>query len=252
MKNAGGSFSAGLRAGIPIGLGYFAVSLAIGLYWAHGAYPPLAAAIFSATNMSSTGQFAAITIALAKGGIFELAATTLLVNLRYLLMSISLSQRLDPQLSTGKRLALAAGVTDEIYALNISRPTVQIRYYLASMILPIAGWTCGTVTGALAGQVIPPSLQSAAGILLFAMFIAIVVPPALSSHPVRVVIAVAGACALVLAFTPVIRELDVGWRIIVATCIASALGATCYPISSQTAALGGEGDEQRDTGRQDA
>lgn len=235
--NEGGSLSNGIRAGLPIGLGYFAVSLAIGLYWAQGKYPPLAAALFSASNMSSTGQFAAITIALAKGGIVELAATTALVNLRYLLMSISLSQRLHPTLGTGKRLALAIGVTDEIYALNISQPKVQMHYYMGTTVLPIAGWTSGTVTGALAGQVIAPSLQSAAGILLFAMFIAIVVPPALSSQPVRIVIAIAAVTSIILAFTPLLRDVEVGWRIILATCVAAGLGATFFPVPNESAGL---------------
>ena len=227
----GAELRRGLRGGLPIGLGYFAVSLAIGLYWAQGQLPPLSSAIFSATSMSSTSQFAGITIIAARGGLVELAATTLIVNLRYLLMSVSLAQRLPAKVSTGTRLLMALGVTDEIYALNISRTPITAAYFLGSMVLPILGWTGGTLTGAYVGEVIPLSVQSAAGILLYAMFIAIVVPPARKSGDVRVVMAIAAAASIALAFLPGLRELEVGWRIIIATCVAAAIGASIRPVS---------------------
>ncbi|MDO5701387.1 MAG: AzlC family ABC transporter permease [Bowdeniella nasicola] len=223
----------GLRGGLPIGLGYFAVSLAVGLYWAQGGFPPLSSALFSATNMSSTGQFAAMNIMAVRGGVVELAATTALVNLRYFLMSISLSQRLDSSVGTPARLLIAAGVTDEVYALNISRWRVSTAHYLASMILPILGWTAGTLTGALVGQVIPPSVQAAAGILLYAMFVAIVVPPARGSRDVSIVVALAALASIALWVAPVVRDLQVGWRIIIATLVAAGIGATLFPVGPQ-------------------
>lgn len=226
----GAEIRAGLRGGLPIGLGYFAVALAIGLYWARGDLPPLASAVFSATSMSSTSQFAGITLIIAKGGLIELAATTFIVNLRYLLMSVSLAQRLPAGVGTLKRLVMAAGVTDEIYAINISRAPLTVPYFVGSMVLPILGWTSGTVVGALVGEVIPDSVQSAAGVLLYGMFIAIVIPPAKKHHEVRIVMAIAAAVSILLAFTPGLRELEVGWRIIISTCIAAALGATFLPV----------------------
>lgn len=144
-------FTAGIKAGLPIGLGYFAVAIAIGMYWAQGKLPPLSSAVFSLTSVSSTGQFAGITIIAARGGLVELAVTTALVNLRYLLMSTSLSQRLtstNPRpVGSLKRMVMALGVTDEIYAINIGRTQVGFTHYLGSMILPIVGWVSGPWSG---------------------------------------------------------------------------------------------------------
>ncbi|MDO5746206.1 MAG: AzlC family ABC transporter permease [Actinomycetaceae bacterium] len=223
---------AGIRASMPIALGYFAVSLAVGLYWDTAAFPPLSSTVFSALNMSSTGQFAAISIMAAKGGFIELAATTLLVNLRYFLMSISLSQRLDSSFSTWRRFILAFGITDEIYALNISQKHLTFTFAVSSMILPIIGWTGGTVTGAFMGQALPQSVQSAAGILLFAMFIAIVIPPTQASCRVQIVVALAALTSVALAYLPLLSNIDIGWRIIIATCVAAAIGATFFPVTA--------------------
>ena len=216
---------------MPIGAGYFAVSLAIGLYWAKGGLPPLASAVFSATSMSSTSQFAGITIIVGHGALLELAATTLIVNLRYLLMSVSLAQRLDRRVSIPARLLIAAGVTDEIYALNVSRRRPTARYFVGSMLAPVAGWSGGTLTGAYLGEVIPAAVQSAAGILLFAMFVAIVVPPAKGSAYIRIVVVIAGAVSVALAFLPGVRDLEAGWRIIIATCVAAGIGASVLPVA---------------------
>ncbi len=223
-------FRTGLTSALPIGLGYLAVSLAIGLYWAKGGLPPLTAAVFSATSMSSTSQFAGITLITAHGNLVELAATTLIVNLRYLLMSVSLSQRLAPGIGTAPRLLMALGVTDEVYALNVARTPVTVPHMLGSMVLPIAGWTTGTVIGALVGEIIPATAQAAAGVLLYGMFIAIVVPPARESRDVRIVIALAALVSVSLAFLPVVRDLQAGWRIIISTCVAAGIGATLMPL----------------------
>lgn len=223
-----------MRAGIPIGLGYFAVSLAVGLYWAQAGFTPLASIIFSATSFSSTGEFASISIMAARGGLIELALTAALVNLRYLLMSASLSQRLPKSAGTGARLAIALGVTDEIYAINIGRKNLTVAHYLGSIVLPISGWSAGTFIGALAGDALPASLKAAAGILLYAMFVAIVVPPIMGSSRVAIVAAIAGGVSVVLAYAPVVNLLAFGWRVIIATLLAAGIGATFFPISADS------------------
>jgi len=226
-------FTAGIKAGLPIGLGYFAVSIAIGMYWAQGKLPPLSSAVFSLTNMSSTGQFAGTTIIAAQGGLVELAVTTALVNLRYLLMSTSLSQRLtstNPRpVGSLKRMVMALGVTDEIYAINIGRTHVGFAHYLGSMILPILGWVSGTLVGAFVGEALPKAVENAAGILLYAMFIAIVMPPFKQSSQVKIVVAIAAGTSVALAFAPVVSQLSPGWHIIIATLVAAGLGATFFP-----------------------
>lgn len=222
-------FAAGVKAGAPIGIGYFAVSLAVGLYWAQAGFTPLSSLIFSVTNISSTGEFAAIKIMAAKGGFFELAFTTILVNIRYLLMGVSLSQRLPRETGTFGRLVVALGITDEIYAVNIGRTNVTVTHYFGSYLLPVIGWGSGTFMGALVGEIIPVPVQAAAGILLYAMFVAIVVPPIIGSSAVAIVAGIAAGVSVLLAYLPIVSALAFGWRVIICTIIAAGIGATFFP-----------------------
>lgn len=228
-------FRDGMRDSTPIALGYCTICMAFGLLVARGGLGILPAGILSATNLSSSGQFAGLEVILAGGSIVQLALTVAIVNLRYVLMSLSLSQRLERTMPWWQRLVVAYGVTDEIFALAMTRPVVRFPYYLGLMVLPILGWTAGGIIGAGVGAVLPTSLQSAMGVLLYAMFIAIVVPPARRSAQVLLVVGVAAAASAVLAWAPLVRTIDVGWRIIVATVIAAAVGATVAPVAEQQA-----------------
>lgn len=221
-------FAAGIRDGVPIALGYFTVSIAFGLAAAAAGIPTLGLALMSATNLSSSGQFAGVAV-IAGGTVVELALTTLLVNLRYLLMSMSLSQRLAPGTSTWGRLVVAYGVTDEIFAVELRHRVVRWGYAAGLMTLPIAGWTSGTVVGAVAGEVLPESLAAPMGVLLYAMFTATVVPALRRSLPVALVAGAAAAVSAVLYWLPATSGIQAGWRIIIATLVASAVGAWLYP-----------------------
>ena len=246
---AGGpGFATGLRDGIPIALGYFTVSIAFGLAAAAVGFPTVGLALMSATNLSSSGQFAGVAV-VAGGTVIELALTTVLVNLRYVLMSMSLSQRLEPGTSTVGRLAVAYGVTDEIFAVELGHRVVRARYAAGLMALPILGWTSGTVVGALAGEVLPESLAGPMGVLLYAMFTATVVPAVKRSRPVAIVAGIAAAASAVLFYAPMTSELQAGWRIIIATVVASACGAWLFPRGtglgdgpSSASGRGGAGD----------
>lgn len=216
-----------LRDSIPIALGYFTVALAFGLYCARLDVPTALAGLISLTNLSSSGQFAGITIIGSAGGYLQLAVGVGLVNLRYVLMAISLGQRLAPGVGIGQRLVLAGGITDEIYALAMARRSVGFADYAASMVLPIIGWTAGTLVGAAAGNVLPAALVSAFGVLLYAMFAAIVVPVAAASR--AVLLAVLGAAVLSSGLA-LINGLEIGWRIIIVTLVVSAVAATLAPV----------------------
>ena len=223
----------GVKVSLPIMMGYFAVAIAIGIYWSQGKLPPLGSVIYSATTFSSTGQYAGIALLIAQAGLAELAATTALINLRYSLMSLSLSQKLSATsprpVGTWKRLVMAAGVTDEIYAVNITRPQLTFAHFFASMIPPLLGWTAGTLTGVYVGRGLPPAILSATGILIFALFVAIVMPAFKASVRVRLVVAISVGVSLALAFVPAFAGLSTGWRIIIATLIAAGVGATFFP-----------------------
>ncbi len=238
-ESASDALRGGLADGLGIALGYFTISIAFGLSCVKAGLTPLVATVISFTNLSSSGQFAGVNIATELGSLAEIALTVLLINLRYLLMSVSLSQRLPAGVGTSSRLLMGYGVTDEIYAVAMKRPVVTARYYVGLMILPVAGWTLGTLVGALLGEVLPESLQSAAGVLLYAMFVAIVVPPARASAKVAAVVAIAGTVSVALAVLPF--GLASGWRLIIAACVAAGAGATLFPVGEAAEAADSTG-----------
>jgi len=225
--------AAGFSDGLPIGLGYFAVSFAFGLVAVDGGLSAWVATVISLTNLTSAGQFAGLQLIFAQRPLLEIALTTVLINLRYMLMSLSLSQKLVPGTGLIQRLAIGFGVTDEIYAVSVSRPgLITTHYSLALLLLPLLGWTGGTLTGALAGAILPDSLRSALGIALYAMFVAIVMPTIRKSRPVALVALVAVCVSTGIALTPALSILRGGWQIILATVIAAALGAALAPVQS--------------------
>jgi predicted branched-subunit amino acid permease len=229
----------GLIDGLPIAFGYLAVSFAFGLYAANGGMAPLTAAFLSITNLTSAGQFAGTSLIFQQAPWFEIALTVLLINIRYLLMSLSLSQKIRAGTGPLKRLLISYGVTDEIYAVAISQPGEISASYMAGLIgLPVAGWTLGTLLGAAAGQILPDSLNSALGIALYAMFVAIVIPPARRSRPIRLVVGLAALLSLAGTYAPYASSIPSGWRLIACTTIAALAGAWLAPVES--ALVGGE------------
>ena len=230
-KNAGRrEFVAGVRDSVGIGAGYLAVSLAFGLYAARGGIPAWASGLLSATNLSSSGQFAGLVVVLSAGSLVQLALTVAVVNLRYVLMSLSLAQRLEPGTGVWRRLLIGYGVTDEIYAVAMARPVVPASYVLGLVPVPVLGWTTGTVVGALVGQLLPPSLQAAFGVLLYGMFVAIVVPAASRSRAVAGVVLAAAVASTVLTLVPVTAGLQPGWRIILVTVVVAGVAAAVAPV----------------------
>ena len=223
-------YGIGVRQGLPVGLGYFSVSFGFGAMAAAQGVRALDAALISITNVTSAGQFAGIDIISGNGGLFELALATFIINIRYLLMSLSLSQKIEPETNTVKRLIMSFGITDENFALAMQRQgAVSFRYFLGIMTLPVIGWSFGTFLGGFAGSVLPEAVRLALGMAIYAMFIAIIVPPAKNSKPVLFVILLAVAVSCIISITPVLCNLSGGWRVIISTVIAAGVGAILYP-----------------------
>lgn len=228
-------FQQGLAAGLPIALGYFAVSFAYGLFTAEGGMTPLTATLISFTNMTSAGQFAGTQLIFAGAPYLEIFITVLLINLRYMLMSLSLTQKLRPGISLPGRLIIGYGVTDEIYAVAATHTGEPGLVYMLGLIsLPVAGWTGGTLFGSLAGSVLPLAVRSALGIALYAMFIAIIIPPARSSRPVLAVVILAAVLSTAAQTVPLTRDIPSGWRLIAVTLIAAFAGALLAPITPES------------------
>lgn len=224
-------FKQGIKDGIPICLGYFSVSMAVGLTAVKAGLPIWAAVLISFSNLTSAGQYAGIGIMAAGGGALELMITTLTINMRYFLMSLSVSQKVDDKFNIPKRMIAAFGITDEVFAVSMQRKKDLSFIYMVGLILtPLLGWTLGTLTGAVAADLLPKIVSNAMGIAIYGMFIAIIVPPSRENPKVFFAVALAIVASLIFTFVPVIKELTSGWKIIIIAVVVSALAAFLFPI----------------------
>ena len=232
-------FSKGVKDGLPIGIGYFAVSFAFGINAGTLLHSWVLATLISMTNLTSAGQFAGLNImASATGTLIEMAVASLFINLRYSLMaiSLSLSQKVAPSFGTFKRILLSTGITDEIYALAMSqREKVTAKYFLGLMVLPYLGWSGGTLTGAVCGQILPDMVVNALGVALYGMFIAIVVPAMKSHRPTLVAVLIAVALSFAFKFVPVLSDVGAGFAIIICAVVASLVCAALFSIDDAPA-----------------
>ena len=228
------TFRKGLIDGIPIALGYLSVSFSFGILCAKGGMRILGAILISLTNLTSAGQLAGVGIIFALGSLSEMALAQLVINLRYALMSVSLSQKADDTFNTLRRMIVSFGVTDEIYAVASSQKgLINPKYMYGLMLLPIVGWTSGTALGAIAGDILPADIVSALGIALYAMFIAIVLPPATEHKGVLVCALISAAVSCILAYVPIFSFISGGFAIIICAIVAAVIVAILFPVKDE-------------------
>ena len=221
-----------MRNGIPIFLGYFPVAFSFGITAVGMGLSVSDASIMSFTNLTSTGQFAGLGIIVGGASLAEMAITQLVINMRYFLMSVSLSQKYGAQTKMLARLAAAFFVTDEIFALAASRKGVLTASYLSGIgIAAYMGWTSGTVLGAIAGNVLPTAVTNALGISLYGMLIALVIPTAKKSLSVVFVVFTAVIISCAFKYIPFINNISYGFAIIISTIAASVFGALLFPVN---------------------
>lgn len=227
-------FLQGIRHGIPICLGYFSVSFAFGMTAVIQGLPLWAAVLISLTNLTSAGQFAGLNLMIAGGGALELMMTTLIINIRYFLMSLSVSQKVEEKMTMRQRFAISFGITDEIFAVAIQHPKAISVVYMAGLIAtPVLGWTLGTLCGGAITSLMPQSLTNALGIALYGMFIAIIIPPARENKAVLFTVLLAVGMSYGITYLPVFSFLTGGWGIIVITVAVSAIAAVLFPVREE-------------------
>ncbi|MBE6701404.1 MAG: AzlC family ABC transporter permease [Ruminococcaceae bacterium] len=226
------SFKKGITDGLPICIGYFSVSFAFGIFAVQNGLSVLEAFLISLTNLTSAGQLAAVPIIASAGTLIELAITQLVINSRYALMSVSLSQKLGPSITLPHRFSIAFGNTDEIFAVAMSkRFNVGKRYMYGLILTPIVGWTLGTVSGAIAGDILPITVTSALGVAIYGMFIAIVVPPIKKERSSALCVLLAMVLSCIFYYVPVLKNnIPSGFTIIICSVISSAILALVAPI----------------------
>ena len=222
-------FVKGLYHGLPIALGYLSVSFGFGIMAVRAGLSILAAVGISVTNLTSAGQAAGVGIIAAGGSLFEMALTEFVINMRYGLMGISLSQKLDGSFNTARRLIVAYGITDEIYAVAISqKEKITAKYMYGLILISFLGWSSGTLIGAAAGEVLPKSVTDAMGIVLYGMFIAIIVPAAKKEKSVLLAITVASVLSILFRY--VLTFISGGFAVIISAVAASAVVALIFPV----------------------
>lgn len=227
-------FWQGFKAGLPVGLGYFSVSFAFGVSAVQSGLTVLNAVLISLTNLTSAGQLAGLSVIAAAGSLIEMAATQFVINLRYALMSISLSQKLDHSVTMLDRMLLSFGVTDENFAIAVNKEgTVTASYFYGLMTLPILCWTGGTFLGAAAGEILPAAVLSALGVAIYGMFVAIVLPVAKKSLAVALVALFAMVLSCCFAWVPFLNQVSGGFAIIISAVVAAAMGAFFFPMREE-------------------
>ena len=228
------SFKKGIRDGIPIGLGYFAVSFTFGMMAVSGGLSVWQAVLISLTNLTSAGQFAGLEIIIAGGSYWEIALTQLIINLRYCLMSFSLSQKLQRDIPWAHRYAVAFGVTDEIFGVSASQPGKLSPYYnYGAMCVAIPGWTLGTLVGGISGNILPEFLVSSLSVAIYGMFLAVIIPPAKKNRVVLAVVAASMAISSLFAVAPVLKRVSSGFVIIITTILVAGAAAYFFPVEEE-------------------
>ena len=227
-------FCEGMRDGVPIALGYFAVSFSLGIAARRAGFTPFQGFLVSLLNNASAGEYAAFAIIMANATYLEVAVITLIANARYLLMSCALAQRFAPGTPFWHRLVIGYDVTDELFGITIARPGSLNPYYTYGAILLAApAWAIGTALGIIAGNLLPLRAVSALSVALYGMFLAIIIPPARKSRVVAVLVAISFALSFVCNYLPGISALSEGTRTILLTVLISSAAAALFPVNPE-------------------
>lgn len=225
----------GLRDGVAVALGYFAVSFTFGMASSADGLSILQAVLISLTNVTSAGQFSGLAIIAAGGTYIEIALTQLVINLRYCLMSFSLAQKLDRKVPRRHRYLMAYSVTDEIFALDVSLDSpLPPAYHYGITSVAVPGWVLGTLAGAVSGNILPAFAISALGVAIYGMFLAIIIPPARKNRTVLLVVLSAMGLSFLFSVLPVLKKITSGFVIIITTVVVAGIAAGLRPIEETT------------------
>lgn len=229
------NFRRGIYHGIPIALGYISVSFTFGLMGVSAGLYWWQAVLISMCSLTSAGQFAGLDVMVAGGSIVEMALSQFVINMRYALMSLSLSQKVDRAMGTKYRFFLGAGITDEIFAVAMSQPHKITKGYFAGLICtPYFGWAAGTAAGALFGGILPLMVRESLGIAIYGMFLAIILPKAKEDRAYLFVILLAAAMSCCFDVIPGLKNISSGFVIIICAVVVSALAAWKFPIEEKS------------------
>lgn len=231
MKTNWGAWRSGVKDGVPIALGYFAVSFTFGIIAKQAGFNPFEAAFMSGTNFTSAGQFAGVTMIAGAATVFEIALAQLIINSRYFLMSFAISQKIDVNTSIFHRLLLAFGLTDEVFGVSIrSKGKLNYFYTYGAMTVALPAWVLGTVFGVISGTALPDRLTSSLSIALYGMLIAVIIPPARGNKVILNLIIISMLASLLFAVLPLLNTISSGVKIIALTIVIAGFAAFLFPV----------------------
>ena len=233
MKKSSPYFE-GLRDGIPIALGYFAVAFSLGIAAKNAGLNALQGFLASLLNNASAGEYAGFLLIGESAPYWEMALVTLITNARYLLMSFALSQRISEKTGLFHRLLMGLAITDEIFGISIAREgKTQPLYHYGAMSVAMPAWAVATSLGILAGNVLPQRAVSALSVALYGMFIAIIIPPSRKNRVVALLVGIGFLSSAIFEYLPLFQSLSAGSRTIILTVVISALGAYFFPVNKK-------------------
>ena len=229
------AFIAGVKDGIPICLGYLAVSFTFGIMAKNANLSIWEAVLISASNVTSAGQFAGLSLITAGASYLEMAFTQLIINLRYCLMSCALSQKLSQDTPFFHRFFIAYGVTDEIFGISVSlKDKLHPFYSYGAISVAVPGWVMGTFLGIVSGNILPDRVISALSVALYGMFIAIIIPPSRDNKILAGIVAISMVASLVFSVAPILNQISSGFRIIILTIIIAGIAAALFPVTEDS------------------
>lgn len=230
-KNA---FINGIRDGIPIALGYFAVAFSLGIVAKKAGLNPVQGFISSLLNHASAGEYAEFTVIMANAPYIEMAFVILITNIRYMLMSCALSQRFDPNTSNTHRFLVGFGITDEIFGISIGRiGTLNPYYNYGAMAIALPSWSLGTAMGIVAGNILPASIVSALSVALYGMFIAIIIPVSKADKIVGGVVIAGFLASFAVSRIPQLDRMSDSMKISLLTVIIAGIAAVLFPVKDE-------------------
>lgn len=233
-KSRGVCFLNGLKTGIPIALGYFAVAFALGITARSAGMTAVQAGAMSAGMLASAGEFAAVTLIASGAGVLEMITTTVVVNLRYFLMGAALSQKVDGKTPLIHRFLLSYCITDEIFGVCMAQSGYLVPVFVyGTTLISAIGWTAGTVMGVLMGNILPHMLVNALSVALYGMFLAVIIPASVKDRFIAAVVAVSMAASALFAYAPLLRSVSAGFRVIILTILIAGGAALIRPVNEE-------------------
>ena len=229
-----GVFFSGLRDGLPIGLGYFAVAFSLGIAAKSAGLSAFQGFLASLLTNASAGEYAIFTVIAANAGYLEAFFMTVIANARYLLMGCALSQKFHPSTPLLHRMLVGFDITDEIFGITIARPGVLNPYYTyGAMVTSIPFWACGTVLGIIMGNLLPIRVVSALSVALYGMFLAVIIPPTKKYRVIAVLVPVCFVLSFLFSRLSMFSGISEGTRTINLTVIIASAAALLFPIKEE-------------------